>query len=65
MKISKGINIHWLPNQNILKISAWMKREGGGIELLKQQFVPSLDSLPSAAKSFSLIALAVCNSEEG
>lgn len=65
MKISKDINIHWLPNQNIHKTRAWMKREGGGIELLKQQFVPSSDSLLSAAKSFSLIALAVCNSEEG
>lgn len=65
MKISKDISIHWLPNQNFLKITAQMKREGGGIELLKQQFVPSSDSLPSAAKSFSLIAPAVCNSEEG
>lgn len=65
MKNFKDINIHWIPNQNFLKITARMKREGGGIELLKQQFVPSSDSPPSAAKSFSLIALAVCNSEEG
>lgn len=33
------------------------EREGGGIELFKEQFVPSSDSLPSAANDITCLKL--------